>query len=633
MRLNLYRGFAILLIALLAFGSAGAALRTLYWRALEVRAHLDRDGRLHVRERHAMVFDGAWNGGERVFRVERGQRLQFEGLSRINARGGVHRLHAGDLSGTDQYRWIDDRTLRWRSRLPSDPPFRNTEQIFEINYVLSNILVPRGDTFVLDHDFAFPDRQWPIRLFNLDFDSDEVWQAQGSFPGRLERKDLHPGMSVVLTLPFRYVGAGAPAGLRLPAPAPARVLLILALLGFVAWRVAAFFLHEKRYGRYASLPSLEQIDDAWLADRVFKLRPEVVGAAWDSTTSTPEVAAVLARLTAERKLAIEVRQAGPWFWRRDVLHLTLLHERDLLNSYERKLVGALFFYGDTTDTDAIREHYRKTGFDPAAKIRTALSRTLKGRGDGVLPSPSARASLVFLLAAWALGAVALWRDPTLFYAAGYVVLFAILAYGMVWAFKRTYADAVDWLFVRAAFALAPLLVFAAALTYLVATEDLTLGWCMLTGLALLCAALFNSGLNAMRTRSSPEFTLLRKNLLTARRYFARELGERHPRLRDAWLPYLLAFDLGPRVDRWFRSYGRSSGKDTTSLSTSTGAPTSLGSWSGGGGTFAGAGATGTWIAAVSGIAAGVAAPNSGGGSGSGAGGGGGSSGGGGGGGW
>jgi uncharacterized membrane protein YgcG len=190
-----------------------------------------------------------------------------------------------------------------------------------------------------------------------------------------------------------------------------------------------------------------------------------------------------------------------------------------------------------------------------------------------------------------------------------VALAAFAAYGLAWSLTSNYRVAVDGLRFRAVLTLAPLLLFAAAFAYFAATEELVLGGWMLAGLALLCAALFNSKLNWTRTRDSLEFTLLRKNLLAARRYFARELRTPHPRLRDAWLPYLLAFDLGPGVDRWFRSYGGKSGDVTAGASTSS--TVSTGAWSGGGGTFAGAGATGAWIAA-GGIAAGVAAPDSGG---------------------
>jgi hypothetical protein len=114
----------LLLPALFAPGQT----RELHWRSLEVKARLDAEGALHVTERQAMVFTGDWNGGERKFRVERGQTLSFQGLRRVAPSGQAQPLSGGDLSAVDQFVWKDPVTLRWRSRLPSDPSFDGTQQ-------------------------------------------------------------------------------------------------------------------------------------------------------------------------------------------------------------------------------------------------------------------------------------------------------------------------------------------------------------------------------------------------------------------------------------------------------------------------------------------------------------------------
>ncbi|HEX7420630.1 MAG TPA: hypothetical protein VF505_12135, partial [Thermoanaerobaculia bacterium] len=72
-----------LLLALLALAASPAIAKSLHWRALDVTARLDRDGRLHVSERQAIVFDGDWNGGERTFHIGAGQALKFESISRV----------------------------------------------------------------------------------------------------------------------------------------------------------------------------------------------------------------------------------------------------------------------------------------------------------------------------------------------------------------------------------------------------------------------------------------------------------------------------------------------------------------------------------------------------------------------
>jgi hypothetical protein len=102
-----------------------AAERELHWDALKVEAHLDAGGTLDIFERHTMVFTGEWNGGERVFNVRAHQNLEFMGIERVDASTGLaHSLWETSVpDNVDDYTWTDRRTLRWRSRLPSYPPF------------------------------------------------------------------------------------------------------------------------------------------------------------------------------------------------------------------------------------------------------------------------------------------------------------------------------------------------------------------------------------------------------------------------------------------------------------------------------------------------------------------------------
>src|SRR5690606_23105477 len=108
---------------------------------------------------------------------------------------------------------------------------------------------------------------------------------------------------------------------------------------------------------------------------------EVIGAAWDRSVGAPEVAALLARLVQEGKLSSRVEPGG----RRPVLHLRRIVPFEAFPGYERELISGLFFDGrEETDTEAIREHYRKQGFDPASTIRAPLNARLKvlpGEGD------------------------------------------------------------------------------------------------------------------------------------------------------------------------------------------------------------------------------------------------------------
>ena len=130
--------FFFLFILLAVPGVLGA--RSLYWQDMNVSATLDRDGRLHVLEQQTMVFSGAWNGGERRFNLRSGQRLTLHNIYRINPGTGARiSLVRGDLSRVDHWVRYNDNKVRWRARLPSDPPFTNKTITYQLEYTLSGI--------------------------------------------------------------------------------------------------------------------------------------------------------------------------------------------------------------------------------------------------------------------------------------------------------------------------------------------------------------------------------------------------------------------------------------------------------------------------------------------------------------
>jgi uncharacterized membrane protein YgcG len=387
------RQWLLLIMVLLATTVGQVEARSLHWRELDVTARLDADGRLHVRERQVMVFSGDWNGGERRFRVPPGQRLEFTRIARVDPVTGVEiPLQQGRLTATDRWDWQGRDTVRWRSRLPSDPVFSDTAIVYVLEYTLTGILLQRADGYLFDHDFAFPDRTGEIERFHLDLALDPVWQAQSTLPPAVERAHLAPGESVVLTSLLRHT-QGEPAffstgaegrarGATVPAPVvPAwlRPLLLAGLWLLFVLKAIAFCRHEARLGRFAILA--EPVDRAWVKRHMLALAPEVVGATWDKTTGAAEVAAVIARLVQEGKMASRVEHptfalfghrlpipGGP------ILHLTLQQERSRFKGYERRLVDGLFVRGDTTDTRLVRNYYREKNrsFDPVDRIRQPL---------------------------------------------------------------------------------------------------------------------------------------------------------------------------------------------------------------------------------------------------------------------
>jgi uncharacterized membrane protein YgcG len=618
-------------------------MRSLHWKRLDVTARLDADGRLRVEERHHMVFTGDWNGGERGFRLADDHVLTLAGIERedLSTHTRVPLRENGSLTSVDDYAWKDSKTLRWRSRLPTDPPFENAERVYVIDYTLENVLIPEGSRYLLDHDFAFPDRPGTFQSFSLELSLDPAWSSEEEIPDRITRENLKPGMSVVMRVPLVYLAAGAPSGVRLGAPAALRYLLLLAFLVGVGAIGFLFYRGEDDLGRFAPLTPMSEIDRGWLEAHIFTMLPEEVGAAWDDRTAAPEVAAVLARMVSEGKLKTEVVQKRGFLKTTENLRMELLVPRKSLSGYESILVNSLFFSGEVTDTEKIRKHYEDSGFDPASDLKEPLKQRVSELfSGGHEPRRISRAPTLLLLGAsllvLAVSAAIDWK--------GTIPVFprmsgALLFYGIGFIAAAFYRRRVEALFSFALTFLVPAALLAGLAFSVVFNNPRRLGLLALVGFALFVLSLLVSVFNAAKFRQGSLALDLRRKLASARRYFAWELSKPEPRLDDRWFPYLIAFELGPDVDRWFRAHGPTD--STRSTSTESGSSSSGGSggastrWTGGGGAFGGAGATGSWAAAVGSVAAGVAAPSessSGGGS-NGGGGGGGSSGGGSGGGW
>jgi hypothetical protein len=664
------RALALALAA--APASAGAQARSLRWDALVVDARLDGAGVLHVVERQDIVFTGAWNGGERVFRIEPGQRLSLERIVRVDADGTVRPLWEADPGVVDRWAWADRDTVRWRSRLPSDPPFDETAITYLLEYTISGVLLDEGDgSFELAHDFVFRDRPGPIRRVRATLALDRGWET--SAPLVVEAADLPPGAGAVLTVPLRWVGPGPPPSLgdpfERPFPSRLRIPLLAALAAAMALAAAWPWRHNARRGLSEPLP---RADEAWLRSSVLVHRPEVVAAAWAERVEGNAVAALLARMELEGKLTLhdEARFVGP-----GEVRMRLLVDRSTLDGYERRLVDGLFFAGDTTDTLRLRQQYGKSGFYPATLIAEEVGREATallprpGRGRRV---PWIGGAVLLLGAAAVLAAIGWIRyriHPILFLfppaapiandlEPAMVVLPAIgvlVASAFAAVVAATYSRAPAKRTLRAAAAAAPWVLGAAVIAWGAAAGAPL-------GAVVVAACVWCAGLVLVAGFARTPFTAtalgLRRTLEAARRHFARELERREPDLSDAWTPYLVALGLAPAVEQWLGAHAasaapasfasdriREDGRERAgAVAAGGGSSPAPARWTGGGGSFSGGGASGTWTALGS-LSAGVRSPSessssssssSGGGGGgrsSGGGGGGGRSGGGGGGGW
>jgi hypothetical protein len=202
------RGMRSALIACFILLASAAAARDLQWRELAVRAELRDDGTLRVSERHVIVFTGDWIGGERTFRVEPHQRFTLHGMRR-----GDRVMTAGDLTAVDEYRLFEGPTLRWRARLPSDPPFDKRELVYVIDYTLGHVLAPDvfGRGYTLEHDFAFADRPGNIEHFSLEIALGNAWSSSEGRVLRRNATKLAPGESFEFSAPLQFRGNERPA--------------------------------------------------------------------------------------------------------------------------------------------------------------------------------------------------------------------------------------------------------------------------------------------------------------------------------------------------------------------------------------------------------------------------------------
>jgi hypothetical protein len=637
---------ALVCVTGLALLPRAASARELRWRELSVDARLDARGELHVRERHRMVFSGDWNGGERRFRVPLDQALRFESIARLEPDGSTVPLVAGDLSLVGQFAWVDRETLRWRTRLPGDAEFEQTELGYVIDYGLAGVLLDEGDrAFRLSHDFAFPDRPGVIERFALRLVLDPAWRSDRPSPIELEQHGLPPGRGAVLELELHYTGATPPVALadwerslrRLGAQGPLHLALAAAYLALAALLVRLTFARERRLGRFAEVPRAGAEDD-WLERHVRSLQPEVAGTIYHGRVSSAEVGALLARLELERKLATRPGRGS----KGAQLELRLLVPRDVFVSYERELIDALFFDGDETSSLRIRQHYDGRGFAPQALIQDALEERASYL-VGFEKSSAASSWVSVLLVAVALGLnVAITnvtraeRQSEADWLASAAVLatagFVIIGLWLARRFRNDYhSPATSRALLSVGLALG-----AAWVVYLL-LESVTLSLSGALALWALGLVLTLLVLVAARSRAAmAPGVAVRRSLAIARRLFqARHEaatqsapGKKQPEPVDvSWLPYLVALDLQEAADLCIRGPTvRASSFDThrdgvhprLGGSTERREPGPIAGdrsseaarWAGDGGLFGGAGASSSWSSAAEGLARGVEGPAS-----------------------
>ncbi len=137
--------------------SIPVAARELHWDRMQVDLKLTPRGDLEVVEHLGYVFNGAWNGGYRRLPL-----AWVEGYSGIAvAQDGYGPYRRGDIRrvGRFQVRSFGNAVVvKWRSRSPSDPPYRDAHVGFTFSYTARGV-VRYGKRFdMLRWNCVFPDR-------------------------------------------------------------------------------------------------------------------------------------------------------------------------------------------------------------------------------------------------------------------------------------------------------------------------------------------------------------------------------------------------------------------------------------------------------------------------------------------
>ena len=197
--------------------------------------------------------------------------IHLDRLSRIDESGAAVPMRQNkELAAVDDYAWTGSETLRWRSRLPSDPPFEHREITYVLEYTASNILIParRLGTCSITTSACLISNGRSTRCRSI-CRSIRSGRTGSRIPAHLTRVNAPRGENVTVTARLRHAGATLPAGVNFGAP---------------AWLRDRPARHSALEGRGSSAVSSGSAKRRSAGSRRLPIRRRSIGHGWTSTS-------------------------------------------------------------------------------------------------------------------------------------------------------------------------------------------------------------------------------------------------------------------------------------------------------------------------------------------------------------
>lgn len=586
--------------------------RTIEWEKIVVSAKLDKDGGLSIQEDQTMIFNGDWNGGERFFRVEPGQYFELTNLLRFNEQKMQFvPLEYGRIDLVDHYSY-GNKILRWRSRLQSDPVFNNKKIRYRIDSYYSKIIQPEGDHFLLNHDFAFPDRSGDIFSLEINLEVDPSWGAETKKQFRFS--DLRPGQSAIVRAELRpHHQKFAINKERTPTH-----IFDLSWISLILVVLASLFFYktykkfELKSGRLLAAPDPGVVNEDWLVNNIFSFSPEQISGLWFDEVNEYAVGALLNNLCNKKKLELKQLEKETIISRANY-RFKLLVPIEKLSNCEKLLLAKIFFDSRfEITTEELRDHIQNNpseAFGPISLISNPIEKELENHpqlGLEEFEQGSLLRTFTFISFAFIFIMIGLITENynilNLSVECAIIVVTFLIAQTYTQFVQKTIRNLkhhMPWIYLCS--------ILPSLVAYLYA-KLFTNGFEIWTslGLSFLGVAISSSIYNLCKTKNVPSRIKKRIEVDSAKMYFEQELSKERPNIKDEWASYLMALGLTSQMDSWQSSF-RSS-HDSQSYSTNSGIGSNT--WTGGGGAFSGAGASDSWTSCFSSISASVSTSSS-----------------------